>query len=67
MAKIASSNDFYSKHKFKRLFTSTSALKFAHLLRYQSDSILVGKNTINHDNPSLNCRLNGIKKKLRFL
>ena len=64
VAKIASSNDFYSKHKFKRLFTSTSALKFAHLLRYQYDSILVGKNTINHDNPSLNCRLNGIEKKI---
>ena len=64
VAKIATSNDFYSKHKSKRLFTSVSALKFAHLLRYQSDSILVGKNTINHDNPSLNCRLNGIEKKI---
>lgn len=62
--KLATSNDYYTKHKSKRLFTSKEALKFAHLLRYQSDSILVGKNTINDDNPSLDCRVNGIEKKL---
>ena len=62
--KLATSNDYYTKHKSKRLFTSKDALKFAHLLRYQSDSILVGKNTVNDDNPSLDCRIDGIKKKL---
>jgi len=64
VGKLATSNDYYSKHKSKRLFTSNEALKFAHLLRYQSDSILVGKNTINDDNPSLDCRISGIEKKL---
>jgi len=67
-AKIAISNDYYTKHKFKRLFTSNEALKFAHLKRYQADSILIGKNTLNDDNPKLNCRINGIEKNIcKFL
>ena len=64
LGKLATSNDYFTKHKSKRLFTSNEALKFAHLLRYQSDSILVGKNTINDDNPGLDCRVNGIEKKI---
>ncbi len=64
VAKIAISNDGYTKHKLKRLFTSSQALKFAHLKRYQSDSILIGKNTLNDDNPRLDPRVNGLNKKI---
>lgn len=62
VAKIALSKDGYTKHKSKRLFTSELALKFAHLKRYQSDSILIGKNTLNDDNPRLNSRVDGLNK-----
>ena len=64
IGKIAISKDGYSKHKNKRLFTSKLALKYAHLLRYQSDSILIGRKTLNDDNPKLNSRINGLEKKL---
>ena len=64
ICKLALSRDGYTKHKQKRLFTSKCALKFAHLLRYQSDCVLVGKNTINDDNPKLNIRINGLEKKI---
>ena len=36
------------------------ALKFAHLVRYKNDSILVGKNTFEDDLPLLNCRIKGL-------
>ena len=62
-AKLAISSDYYSKHKNKKYFTNKKALKYAHLLRYKNDSILVGKNTFEDDLPLLNCRINGIKKK----
>lgn len=66
VAKIATSHDGFTKHRNKKLFTSHEALKFAHLIRYQSDSILVGKNTVNDDNPSLDCRLPGLEKKIQI-
>ena len=33
-----------------------------HLYRLRSDAILTGVNTVNEDNPQLNCRLSGLKK-----
>lgn len=64
-AKIAVSRDYYTKHKQKRLFTSLEALKFAHLKRYQSDSILIGRKTLNDDNPKLTVRLKGLEKNIK--
>ncbi len=64
VSKIAISSDGYTKHNSKRLFTGTLAIKFAHLLRYQSDSILIGRKTLIEDNPKLNCRIPGLEKKL---
>ena len=60
------SKDGFTKHK-KKIFTSVNALKFAHLQRYKSDSILIGKKTLNDDNPKLNSRIDGIEKKLKYL
>ena len=62
-SKLAISSDYYSKHKNKKYFTNKKALKYAHLMRYKNDSILIGKNTFEDDLPLLNCRINGIKKK----
>ena len=31
-------------------------------MRSEADAILVGKNTVNIDNPKLNCRIEGLKK-----
>ncbi len=66
IAKIAISNDGFTKHKKKKLFTSINGLKFAHLQRYKSDSVLIGQKTLNDDNPSLNSRIDGIEKKIKI-
>ena len=66
VSKIAISNDGFSKHKKKKIFTSYNALKFAHLQRYKSDSILIGQKTLNDDNPKLNSRIEGIEKKIKI-
>ena len=66
VSKIAISNDGFIKHKKKKLFTSINALKFSHLQRYKSDSILIGQKTLNDDNPRLNSRINGIKKNIKI-
>ncbi len=42
--------------------TNSESRDYVQLLRKQYNSILVGRNTINLDNPLLNCRLNAIDK-----
>ena len=66
VSKLAISSDGYTKHKKKKIFTSNNALKFAHLQRYKSDSILIGQKTLNDDNPKLNSRVKGIEKKIKI-
>jgi diaminohydroxyphosphoribosylaminopyrimidine deaminase/5-amino-6-(5-phosphoribosylamino)uracil reductase len=44
--------------------TSLRARRLTHLLRYRSDAILVGVNTVVQDNPLLNVRLPGREKTL---
>lgn len=44
--------------------TNERARKTAHILRYRSDAILVGVNTVIKDNPLLNARLNNRGKRL---
>lgn len=41
--------------------TSEEARAEAHLLRAKADAILVGRATIEHDNPKLTCRLPGLE------
>ncbi len=43
--------------------TNERARKITHILRYRSDAILVGSNTVINDNPKLNARLSKYKSK----
>ncbi len=58
-AKIAVSknNIIYSK-SVKRI-TNKNSDKLSHYLRYKNDAIMISVNTLNIDNPKLNCRLKG--------
>ena len=60
--KLAVTKNFSTIWKGKKYFTNSHSLKFAHLLRYTNDSILVGKNTFLKDFPKLNCRLPGLSQ-----
>ncbi|MDB2414415.1 bifunctional diaminohydroxyphosphoribosylaminopyrimidine deaminase/5-amino-6-(5-phosphoribosylamino)uracil reductase RibD [Rickettsiales bacterium] len=42
--------------------TSEDARKFSHILRAQSDAIMVGIGTVLADNPTLDCRIDGLKE-----
>ena len=48
-------------NKLERI-TNDQVQKIVHLIRSEADAILVGKNTINIDNPKLNCRIEGLKR-----
>ena len=61
-AKIAiSKNKLIYSEKVKRITDQTSD-KLSHYLRYKNDAIMISSNTLNIDNPKLNCRLNGYEK-----
>ena len=63
-SKIASSLDSkisLSNGKSKWI-TGINTRKMIHLYRLRSDGILTGVNTVNDDNPTLNCRIKGLKK-----
>lgn len=55
--KIAT-KDFDSKW-----ISSEKSRLFAHYLRSINDAILVGANTLNKDNPALDCRIKGLEEK----
>ena len=42
--------------------TGPNTRRLMHLYRLRNDAILTGVNTVNEDNPQLNCRLPGLKK-----
>ena len=54
---ITKNNLFKTRKKY---ITNNFSLEVSHLLRYKNQAILVSKNTINQDNPLLNCRLSGL-------
>jgi len=62
-AKIATSLDgkIALSNGVSKWITSDSSRKYGHYLRATHDCILVGKNTVILDNPSLNCRINGME------
>ena len=61
-AKIAiSKNKLLYSEKVKRI-TNQSSDKLSHYLRYKNDAIMISSNTLNIDNPKLNCRLSGYEK-----
>jgi diaminohydroxyphosphoribosylaminopyrimidine deaminase/5-amino-6-(5-phosphoribosylamino)uracil reductase len=45
-----------------RWISSAQSQKFAHYLRAKNDAILIGSNTVEQDNPMLDCRLSGLEK-----
>ena len=63
-SKIASSLDskISLSNGISKWITGTNSRKFIHLYRLRSDGILTGVNTVNEDDPMLNCRIKGQKK-----
>lgn len=57
---ISKNNLIYSKN-VKRITSHTSD-KLSHYLRFKNDGLMISSNTLNIDNPKLNCRLNGYEK-----
>ena len=57
---LSKNNLIYSKNN-KRI-TNKISDKFAHLLRFKNDSIMISYKTLNTDNPKLNCRLKKMEK-----
>ncbi len=62
--KIASSLDgkIALSNGQSKWITGEKARKHGHYLRYINDAILIGKNTLLTDNPSLNCRIKGLEE-----
>ena len=62
-AKIAISNDYFTKNKRKKWITNEHSRRRVHLLRTNYDCIVSTSKSINDDNSELNCRLEGLKVK----
>ncbi len=62
-AKIAISNDYYTKNLKKRWISNAYSQKRAHFLRSIYNCIISTSKSINDDNSLLNCRINGLEKK----
>tara|TARA_B100001057_G_scaffold461442_1_gene513431 strand:- start:610 stop:1716 length:1107 start_codon:yes stop_codon:yes gene_type:complete len=58
--KIAVSKNNLIYSKLEKKITNIEADNFTHLLRYKNDCILISHETLNKDNPRLNCRLKGL-------
>ena len=61
-AKIACSNDYYTKSRSK-FITNEYSRSVSHLLRYKFDSILTSYKTVNADNSKLTCRISGLENR----
>ena len=60
IGKLAVSKDDYIYSKKKIRITNKYSDQISQLLRYKNDSILVTAETLNVDNPKLNCRIQGL-------
>ena len=61
--KIALTKDFYTINTKNRWITNIYSRSRVHLLRSYSDCLITSSSTINVDNPSLTCRINGLNKR----
>ncbi len=62
IGKLAISKDFFIKDKKEFYITNKQSLKTTHILRSKVNCILTSSNTVNSDNPKLNCRIHGLEK-----
>lgn len=62
-AKIALSNDYYTKNKRKKWITNERSRTLTHLLRTNYNAILSTSKSINSDDSLLNCRIKGLSHK----
>lgn len=62
-AKIAVSNDYFTKSKKKKWITNDHSRKRTHYLRSLYSCILSTYKTINDDNSMFNCRIDGLEEK----
>jgi len=60
--KLAASKDFFTISKTKKWITNKYSRARVHLMRSKHDSIITSSKTIKTDNPSLNCRINGLER-----
>ena len=61
-SKLATSKDYFIKNKYNKYITNIYSRGRAHLLRSSHDSILTTSKTVLSDNPTLNCRIQGLEK-----
>ena len=59
---MATSKDLFISTRYNRWITNIYSRERAHLLRANHDSILTTSKTILKDNPTLNCRIDGLQK-----
>ena len=62
-AKIAVSKDYFTKNIKKKWITNFYSQKRSHLLRSMYDCLVSTAKSINDDNSSLDCRIEGLEKK----
>jgi len=62
-AKLAISKDYFTINKKKKWITNIKSRKVGNFLRSKYDCIVSTAETINIDNPLLNCRIEGLEKK----
>ena len=58
-AKIALSKNYLIYSEGTKRISSQLSDKLSHYLRFKNDAIMISSNTLNIDNPKLNCRLVG--------
>ena len=62
-AKLAISKDYLTINKTQKWITNTNSRKVGNFLRSKYDCLISTSKTINHDNPLLNCRIEGLEQK----
>ncbi|MDC0450029.1 bifunctional diaminohydroxyphosphoribosylaminopyrimidine deaminase/5-amino-6-(5-phosphoribosylamino)uracil reductase RibD [Pelagibacteraceae bacterium] len=62
-AKLAISKDYFTINKKKKWITNSRSRNLGNFLRSKYDCLLTTSETINKDNPLLNCRIEGLEKK----
>ena len=61
--KIAISKDFFSINKKKKYISNNQSRKLGNFLRSRYDCLLTTSETVNEDNPLLNCRIEALTHK----